>query len=112
MDIRKTFSDTCLRLYISISESVLFKLVAVMLFIALADNGSAHAYNGERFRLICHLNLNMVHGGFGALLMASAGVGAVVASAAGGFRIAWALVVVSVGAFTLREYQELWTVQC
>jgi hypothetical protein len=92
------------------SPGASFFIVCIMILLLQID--SASAYNGEKYREVCSKTLEMVHGGFGALLMASAGVGAVVASAAGGFRIAWALVVVALGAFTLKEYQELWFEPC
>jgi hypothetical protein len=91
------------------------RALAIVLIFGIAcvlSPDTASAFDGQRFEQVCSKTLEMMHGGFGALLMATAGVGAVVASAAGGFRIAWALVVVAVGAFTLKEYQELWTSPC
>jgi hypothetical protein len=86
--------------------------VLIMILAYMISPDTANAYSGAKYQEICSKTLELMHGGFGALLMATAGVGAVVASAAGGFRIAWALVVVAVGAFTLKTYQELWTASC
>ncbi len=90
-----------------------FVKLGVFVFLALVlTSDSVHAYDGTKYKEICSKTLDMLHGGFGALLMASAGVGAIVASATGGFRLAWALVVVALGAFTLKEYQEIWFEPC
>ena len=76
-----------------------------VLSLAAADPAFAQGgYDGKKFGDICEKTFGYLEGGFGALLAAIAGIGAIIASAAGGFRLAWALVVVSVGSFILREY--------
>lgn len=105
-------NDLFLKASIVISELGLTKPFLILLLILLADIDSATAFNGEKFKEICGKTFDLVEGGLGGVLMACAGVGAIVASAAGGFRLAWALVVVAVGSFILKEYQEIWTVEC
>lgn len=56
----------------------------------------------------CGKLLQYVEGPFGALITAAAGIGAIVAAALGGFKVAWTLVVTAVGAFILRAYMSLW----
>lgn len=60
----------------------------------------------------CSSLLHYIEGGFGALIAAGAGIGAIVASAFGGFKAAWGLVAVSVGAFILRSYITLFNRGC
>lgn len=71
----------------------------------------AHAGSGT-YGQACDGLLQLVEGTFGALITAAAGVGAIVASAVGGFKMAWALVVVSVGAFILRSFITLFNGTC
>lgn len=78
--------------------------LAVLSLAAIDPAFAQGGYDGQKFGDICEKTFGYLEGGFGALLAAVAGIGAIVASAAGGFRVAWALVVVSVGAFILREY--------
>lgn len=65
-------------------------------------------YKDDKFGLVCKSTLDYLHGGFGALLTAITGLGAIIASAVGGFRMAWALLVVSIGSFILQSYMEMW----
>ncbi len=60
----------------------------------------------------CGNLLRYMEGAFGALVAAAAGVGAIIASAVGGFKAAWSLLVVSIGAFILRAYITLWNGSC
>jgi hypothetical protein len=78
---------------------------AVLICCGLADN--AFAYDDSLWGDACGRVLAYIQGGFGGLLSAVAGIGAIVASAAGGFRMAWALIVVSVGAYILGEYIDI-----
>ncbi|HMO17833.1 MAG TPA: hypothetical protein PKA63_06940 [Oligoflexia bacterium] len=93
-----------------IAHSLMFVLV-VSCFILLGET-NAFAFNSEKYKTVCGKVLKIFDSEFGALLSACAGVGAIVASASGGFRAAWALVVVAVGSFTLKEYQEIWFPSC
>ncbi|MCB0323776.1 MAG: hypothetical protein KDD69_09395, partial [Bdellovibrionales bacterium] len=73
----------------------------------------ADAYTGEKFRDVCgKITTALDSGNLGSLLAALAGIGAIVASAMGGFKAAWALLVVSVGSFILRTYIEMWFAEC
>lgn len=67
----------------------------------------AYAANGTAAGA-CSKLLAYIEGPFGALITAAAGIGAIVAAALGGFKVAWTLVVTAVGAFILRAYMSLW----
>jgi hypothetical protein len=68
--------------------------------------------NPIRYIQACNQLLQLLEGPFGALLTVGAGIGAIVSSAVGGFRTAWTLVVVAVGAFILRSYVTLFFQGC
>ena len=70
------------------------------------------AYDDSRFGSICGKSLTYTEGGFGSLLAAAAGIGSIVAAAMGSFRAFWALIVVSIGSFILKNYLELWFQGC
>ncbi len=73
--------------------------VAVLLS---ADN--AHAFEDQKYIDVCKKAMDYLEGDFGALLTALAGIGAIIASAVGGFKVAWSLIVVAVGCFILRNF--------
>ncbi len=91
------------------AELSLFALGLTLLY----SGGSelAHAGSGS-YGEACNGILLLVEGTFGALITAAAGIGAIVASAVGGFKMAWSLIVVSVGAFILRSYITLFNGDC
>ena len=73
---------------------------------AAAGDGSGSggsSFNDEDIREAVKRLLKLIEGSFGALIATAAGIGAVVASAFGGFKAAWCLLVCSVGAFILRS---------
>ena len=114
---RSIWRETCTRLYLrgyslveSHGNSILFLLGLALIF----DGGQnfAHAYNQQKYGEVCNNVLTLVEGQFGALMTAIAGVGAVVASAMGGFKMAWACLVVSVGSFILKNYVNLFFEEC
>lgn len=72
----------------------------------------AEAYNGAKYGQLCGKILTELGDDLGSLFAAVAGVGAVVASAMGGMKMAWSLVIVSLGSYLLKTYQELWFDQC
>jgi hypothetical protein len=76
-----------------------------------AGSELAHAGSGS-YGEACDGILLLVEGTFGALITAAAGIGAIVASAVGGFKMAWSLIVVAVGAFILRSYITLFNGNC
>lgn len=88
-------------------------LFAIGLLLLLdGTTGVAHAYNGQKYLDLCNGFVGLAEGSFGAMLTAIAGVGAIVASAMGGFKAAWACLVVSVGAFILGAYIQLFFEGC
>lgn len=76
--------------------------VSVMVILVFADN--AFAFDDAKYKAVCKAAMDYIEGDFGALLTAVAGTGAIVASAIGGFKTAWSLLVVAVGAFILRNF--------
>ena len=62
----------------------------------------------KKYGLICRKILTLLEDDLGALLTAMAGLGAIIASVMGGFKMAWSLLVVSIGSFVLRAYKEYW----
>lgn len=80
--------------------------------LAQGGHGAGSGYDGSQYDAVCNSILGILEGEFGSLLTASAGLGAIVASATGAFRTAWTLLVVSVGSFILREYRKIWFEDC
>lgn len=92
-------------------SKVLMVAFCLYLFLDL-DTASAQGFDGKKYKLLCGRVLDTLEGEFGSLLTGAAGLGAIVASAAGGFKMAWSLLVVAIGSFTLRTYQEIWFTSC
>lgn len=88
-------------------KTLTFILLAAVV-VAMVSPATVFAYEDDDFGEICKAVMTYIEGGFGALLAAGAGLGAIVASAAGGFRVAWALLIVSIGGFILRAYLSIW----
>lgn len=84
-------------------------LLFIMFFIYQSH---AEAYEGVKYGELCGTILNEISGDLGSLFASIAGVGAVVASAMGGMKMAWSLVIVSIGSYLLKTYQEIWFDQC
>lgn len=84
---------------------ILFFSFLILLFLFVEP---AEAYQGGKFKDVCQKTFGYLDGGFAGLLSAVTGVGAIIAAATGGFRAAWGLIVVSIGAFILKEYLDLW----
>ncbi len=82
-------------------------LLAIFLY-----ESNANAYDGEKYGKLCSTILTELSGDLGSLFASIAGVGAVVASAMGGMKMAWSLVIVSIGAYVLQTYQEIWFDKC
>lgn len=112
-----------------ISRPVLYATLVTLSIILLADDsmaavfpydrdvgggGSAAAaiHDTLRYSVACGRLLELIEGPFGALITVSAGIGAIITSAVGGFKVAWTLVVVAVGAFILRAYITLFFAAC
>lgn len=82
-------------------------LVLGILLIADAQTQFAEAAgfdNSKKFKKVCGNAVQLAEGPFGAMMTAIAGIGAIIASAMGGFKMAWACLVVAVGGFILRAY--------
>ena len=94
-------------------KSLLLVVKINILFLVLTlSQQNAHAYEGARYGKLCSMILQELAGDMGSMFASIAGVGAVVASAMGGMKMAWSLVIVSIGAYLLETYQELWFDQC
>ena len=65
-------------------------------------------YNDDRIAESVDLILTYVNGTFGALIMVSAGIAAIMASAFGQYKAALGLLVVAVGSFILRSLISTW----
>ena len=115
-DIRGLCNTLCVKSWVKTvaaveahGNSLLMILGVVLLYSGTTE--LAHAGSGS-MTLACNKVLLLIEGAFGALVAAVAGVAAIVAAAMGGFKMAWALVVVSVGAFILRAYITLFFAGC
>lgn len=64
----------------------------------------AAAADDDKYGLVCGKIVSLLAGPFGAMLTAAAGVGAIIASALGGFKMAWSLLVVAASCFILKGY--------
>ena len=74
-----------------------------------AGGGITGGFEGEKFGQVCKIIVNMhsEKGSYGALLTSLSGIGAILASAMGGFKAAWGLLVVALGSFLLDSYRTL-----
>ena len=94
------------------SSKLLFASGAVLLLGGLNELADAQAVASGQATLACGRLIAYMETGFGALVAAAAGVGAIIASAVGGFKAAWSLLVVSIGSFILRAYITLFNTPC
>jgi hypothetical protein len=65
--------------------------------------GLTTKYNTDRIQQAVNAIMSYLEGSFGALVMACAGIGAIMSAAFGQYRAALSLMVVAVGAFILRS---------
>lgn len=79
---------------------------------AYAADGAGSGYSEHRFQQVCKAVLKMHEGQYGSLLSAASGLGAIIASAMGGFKMAWGLLIVSTSSFLLEKYETLWFTKC
>jgi hypothetical protein len=90
-----------------LERSLLFLVGIALLVGGIASHGDAQGltthYNDERFSNAANAIMTYLEGSFGALIMACAGVGAIVSAAFGQYRAALSLLVVAVGAFIVRS---------
>ena len=114
--IKKNIHSVCILSYLSTRKFLMDNANALLFFggVILLYGGLqevVHADSGG-YQEACGRVLGLVEGSFGALITAAAGIGAIVASAVGGFKMAWSLIVVAVGAFILRSYITLFNGPC
>ncbi len=70
---------------------------------AQISSGAAINYNDDRINNAVNAIMTYLEGSFGALIMAAAGIGAIMSAAFGQYKAALSLMVVAVGAFILRS---------
>ncbi len=115
--VQRLYREACINASASAvkhSSLMLFAAGIVLLNVGLSEMASAQGGGAASAKAVaaCANLLQYLEGGFGALLAAAAGIGAVVAAAVGGFKAAWCLLVVSIGAFILRAYITLFNAGC
>ena len=110
--ISKYYIESCIRFIFCPSRCQRAILGAFGVFLITSVlAGNAYAGAGS-FGVACSKMLLLVEGAFGAMVAAVAGVAAILAAALGGFKMAWSLVVVSIGAFILRSWILLFQGSC
>jgi len=120
MEVKKNISEfynkVCINSVVKTRESFekhanvcLFFFGMILLYAGSAD--VAHAGQGS-YAQACNGILSLIEGTFGAMLTAIAGVAAIIASAVGGFKMAWSLLVVAIGSFILRSFITLFNGTC
>lgn len=110
--LKQSYTDGCVDFLFAptkLQRALMF--AAGVVLIASAGAGNAYAGTGS-FGNACQKMILLVEGAFGALVAAVAGVAAILAAALGGFKMAWSLVVVSIGAFILRSWIQLFQGSC
>jgi len=111
-NLKRTYTETCIKFLFTptrMHRAIMFAFGVVL----IASVGAENAYAGAgSFGGACAKMLLLVEGAFGALVAAVAGVAAILAAALGGFKMAWSLVVVSIGAFILRSWILLFQGSC
>lgn len=110
--INRQYGEVCTTAFAwgaSHAEVVGACLVAVFM---LGQARDAYAANNGNPLKACVELLDYVEGGFASLVAAAAGLGAIIAAAVGGFKAAWSLLVISVGAFILRSYISVFLAAC
>ena len=111
-DLIKGYNRACVNLVFSPTkcQRICLALFGVVMIASVSPH-DVYAGAGS-FSVACNKMLLLVEGAFGALVAAVAGVAAIVAAALGGFKMAWSLVVVSIGAFILRSWIQLFQGTC
>lgn len=89
------------------AQACLFILGLTVLVFGLSHGvdaqGMGTKYNDQRIANAVNAVMTYLEGTFGALVMAAAGIGAILSAAFGQYRAALSLMVVAVGAFILRS---------
>ena len=93
-------------------QFILTQTGITLLALGLNDEASAYTpvakYNDDRIAESVDIILTYINGTFGALVMVSAGIAAILSSAFGQYRAALGLLVVAVGSFILRSLISTW----
>ncbi len=111
-NLKNRYTEACVKFLFAPSQLQRAFLFAVGV-VLIASVGAENAYAGSgTFGAACGKMLLLVEGAFGAMIAAVAGVAAILAAALGGFKMAWSLVVVSIGAFILRSWIQLFQGSC
>ena len=90
------------------AQAILFVVGISILALSMSDlsvaqGGLTTKYNDERIANAVNAIMTYLEGTFGALIMAAAGIGAILSAAFGQYRAALSLMVVAIGAFILRS---------
>lgn len=94
-------------------RALLFLLGVLLIADATTQFAEAAGFDSsKKFKKICSSAVQLAEGQFGAMMTAIAGVAAIIASAMGGFKMAWACLVVAVGGFILRAYVGVFFEDC
>lgn len=107
-ELMQKASATQISISVETSRAFLFTFGVMVLVFAVSDTSFAQApvagLAGEKkLYTVIALILRFIEGPFGALIMVTAGLGAIVAAAMGSYKAALGLFVVGVGAFILRS---------
>lgn len=90
----------------------LLVLGATLITLGFTTNSYAYTpianYNDDRIAEATDILFRHINGSFGALVMVSAGIAAILASAFGNYKAAVGLLVVAVGSFILRSLVATW----
>lgn len=116
MKAKELYRHACSKAYAKASSHANTTLLIVGVLLLVVGISQAAVAQGNvyhpKYGIACNYLLGLMEGPFGALVTAAAGVGAIVAAALGGFKMAWTLIVVAVGAFILRAYITLFFAGC
>lgn len=86
-------------------RAVMFILGMSLIALSLSMDASAQSkYNDEKIANAVNAVMLYLEGSFGALVMAAAGIGAIMSAAFGQYKAALSLMVVAIGAFILRSF--------
>ncbi len=86
-------------------RAVMFVLGIALIALSLSLDVSAQTkYNDEKIANATNAVLLYLEGSFGALVMAAAGIGAIMSASFGQYKAALSLMLVAVGAFILRSF--------
>ena len=115
--ISKLYRNSCIGLSLTAERHANTILFVLGIFLVCFGAAGAVYAQGDifglgRYNTACSYLLGFIEGPFGALVTVGAGIGAIIAAAVGGFKMAWTLVVVAIGAFILRAWITLFFAPC